>query len=87
MKIAGLAMLASLLVGGCAATSPPNILPAYNAADPSMGIRTSAYQGVIADYHDRQPADPRNWRGQNDKLAPQDAPAPEGAPQEGKAGS
>jgi hypothetical protein len=70
MKFASLAMLASLSVAGCAATTPPNILPAFNPADPVMGIRDAHYHPVIADYHHREPVDPQNWRRLNERLSP-----------------
>lgn len=71
MKIASLAVLsASLSVAGCAATTPPNILPAYNPADPAMGIRDTHYHPVVVDYSHREPVDPQNWRDLNDRLSP-----------------
>jgi hypothetical protein len=70
MKIAGLAMLASLFVAGCTATTPPDVLPAFNPADPVMGIRDAHYHPVIADYHHREPVDPQNWRRLNEERAP-----------------
>ncbi|WP_292581553.1 hypothetical protein [Mesorhizobium sp. 65-26] len=70
MKFASLAMLASLLVAGCAVTTPPDVLPALNPADPVMGVRDTHYHPVIADYRHREPVDPENWRRLNDKLSP-----------------
>ncbi|RWC00243.1 MAG: hypothetical protein EOQ57_16650 [Mesorhizobium sp.] len=70
MKIASSAMLASLLVAGCAATTPPNILPAFSPADPTMGIRNAHYHPVITNYRHREPVDPQNWRRLNDELSP-----------------
>jgi hypothetical protein len=71
MKIASLAMLASLFVAGCAATAPPDVLPDFNPADPVMGIRDDAqYRSVIADYHHREPVDPQNWRRLNEERSP-----------------
>ncbi|MEP9389961.1 hypothetical protein [Mesorhizobium sp. KR9-304] len=70
MKIANLAVLASLFVAGCAATTPPDILPAFNAADPVMGIRDTHYHSVIVDYHHREPVDPQNWRRLNEERSP-----------------
>ncbi|BCH22364.1 hypothetical protein MesoLjLc_21080 [Mesorhizobium sp. L-8-10] len=70
MKIASLAMLfASLTVAGCAATTPPDVLPAYNPADPAMGIRDTHYHPVV-DYVRREPVDPQDWRRQNEQLSP-----------------
>jgi hypothetical protein len=62
MKIASFAMLASLFVAGCAATTPPDILPTFNPADPVMGVRDTHYHPVVADYRHREPVDPQNWR-------------------------
>ena len=69
MKFASLAMLASLLVAGCAVT-PPTVLPAFNPSDPAMGIRNAHYHSVIADYHHREPVDPQNWRRLNEERSP-----------------
>ncbi|RWH71722.1 hypothetical protein [Mesorhizobium sp.] len=70
MKIASIAILASLFVAGCAATTPPDILPDFNPADPVMGIRDAHYHPVIADYHHREPVDPQNWRRLNEERSP-----------------
>jgi hypothetical protein len=70
MKIASIAILASLFVAGCAATTPPDVLPAFNPADPVMGIRDAHYHPVIADYRHREPVDPQNWRRLNEERTP-----------------
>lgn len=70
MKIASLAMLsASLSIAGCAATTPPTLLPSYNPVDPAMGIHETGYRPVL-DYNRREPVDPQNWRRLNDRLSP-----------------
>lgn len=63
-------MLASLSAAGCAATTPLDVIPAFNPADPIMGIRDAHYHPVVVDYHHRQPVDPENWRRLNDRLSP-----------------
>jgi hypothetical protein len=69
MRIAHRAMLAaSLILAGCTAT-PPDVLPDFNPADPVLGLREAKYPGVI-NYTHREPVDPENWRGLNDKLSP-----------------
>jgi hypothetical protein len=69
MRTASLAMLcASLVVAGCTST-PPDILPDFNSADPAMGLRETHYPGVI-NYTHREPVDPQNWRRLNDSLSP-----------------
>ncbi|RWA75382.1 MAG: hypothetical protein EOQ28_09810 [Mesorhizobium sp.] len=70
MKIASSAMLASLLVAGCAATTPPDVLPAFNPADPVMGVRDAHYHPIVDSYRHREPVDPQNWRRLNDELSP-----------------
>ena len=70
MKTAGFAMLASLSVAGCTATTPPDVIPTFNPADPIMGIRDAHYHPVVVDYHHRQPVDPENWRRLNERLSP-----------------
>lgn len=70
MKIASLAILASLFVAGCASSSPPDVLPAFSPADPVMGLRETHYHPAIADYQHREPVDPQNWRKLNEDLSP-----------------
>lgn len=71
MKLITLAMLAaSLSVGGCASSAPPDILPVFNAADPLMGLRDATYSPVVTNYQHRAPVDPKNWRKLNDDLSP-----------------
>jgi uncharacterized protein YcfL len=70
MRTASFAILASLFVAGCAATTPPNVLPAFNPADPIMGIRDIHYHPVVVDYRHREPVDPQNWRRLNEGLSP-----------------
>jgi hypothetical protein len=69
MKIASSAMLASLLVAGCAATTPPDFLPAFNPADPAMGVRDAHYHPAVVDYRHREPVDPQNWRRLNEERS------------------
>jgi hypothetical protein len=71
MRISSFAMLAaSLSAAGCASSPPLDILPAFNAADPMMGLRETHYHPVVADYHHRDPVDPQNWRRLNEDLSP-----------------
>jgi hypothetical protein len=70
MKIAAFAVLASLSAAGCAATTPPDILPVVNAADPQAGLRPAPYQPVVANYNHRMPVEPENWRRMNERLSP-----------------
>ncbi|TIN09048.1 hypothetical protein [Mesorhizobium sp.] len=69
MKIASFAMLASLLIAGCVATTPPDILPAFNPADPAMGVRDTHYHPAVVDYRHREPVDPQNWRRLNEERS------------------
>ena len=63
-------MLASLFVAGCASTTPPDILPAFNPADPVMGsaIRTIIRSSLTISH--REPVDPQNWRRLNESALP-----------------
>jgi hypothetical protein len=70
MKFAASAMLVSLSVAGCAATTPPDVLPAFNPADPVMGIRDTGYRPVVVNYNHRKPVGPDNWRRLNERVAP-----------------
>ncbi len=63
-------MLASLLAAGCAATTPPTVLPSFSPADPALGVRDVHYNPVIADYRHREPVDPQNWRRLNQERSP-----------------
>lgn len=64
------ALAASLLAAGCAASAPPDVLPAINPADPVVGLRDARYSPVLGDFHPRQPTGPENWRRLNDNLSP-----------------
>ena len=64
------ALAAALFAAGCAASSPPDPLPAFNAADPAMGLRDARYSPVLGDFHPRRPTGPENWRRLNDRLSP-----------------
>jgi hypothetical protein len=71
MRISSFAMLAaSLSAAGCVSSQPPDVLPAFNAADSLMGLRATHYHPVVVDYHHRDPLDPQNWRKLNEKLSP-----------------
>lgn len=70
MKLARLAIAALLLVAGCAGTTPRDVLPAFNPADPIMGIRDTHYHPVVTDYSHREPAEPRDWKRLNEELSP-----------------
>lgn len=60
-----------LLLGGCAATSPSEVSPHDNPADPSFGVAPLRYSSPVTGYSHREPVDPRPWRNQNDAQAPQ----------------
>ncbi|MBA3449142.1 MAG: hypothetical protein H0T56_16365 [Pseudaminobacter sp.] len=70
MKIASCAVLASLLVGGCVSTTPPEIMPAFNPVDSAMGIRDTHHHPVVIDYHHRDPVDPSGWRRPASQTSP-----------------
>jgi hypothetical protein len=70
MKFAAFAMLASMSVAGCAATAPQDVVPAFNPADPIIGIRDVHYHPVVVDYQHRNPVGPQDWRRLNERLSP-----------------
>jgi len=70
MKYALPAMLASLLVAGCAATTPPDVTYALAPADPVIDSEKGHYHPVVTGYVHRDPVDPKNWRRLNDDLSP-----------------
>ena len=71
MNLSRRAIFASLLiVTGCTTAPPPDIMPAFSPADPTLGIRPTRHRPVIVDYQPRRPVDPQNWRRLNDDLSP-----------------
>ena len=70
MTIQYLAVLASLSVAVCTATTPPDILTAYMPADPAIGIRDTLRHPVDVDFSRREPVDPQHWRKLNEDLSP-----------------
>lgn len=71
MRIPAIAALcASLLAAGCAASSPPDVLPLFNPSDPAMGLRDARYSPVLGGFQPRRPTGPENWRRLNDNLSP-----------------
>lgn len=69
MRFATPAMLASLFVAGCTATTPPEVLPAFYPADPTTGIHDTHHHPVVA-YDRREPVGPSDWRRLNQDLSP-----------------
>ena len=64
------ALCAPLFAAGCAASSPPAVLPIFNPADPVMGLRDARYSPVLGGFNPRRPTGPENWRRLNDSLSP-----------------
>lgn len=64
------ALGAALLASACAASTPPDILPQFNPADPVMGVRDARYVPVLGDYQPRRPTGPESWRRLNERLSP-----------------
>ncbi|MEQ8296497.1 MAG: hypothetical protein RIB55_08445 [Nitratireductor sp.] len=64
------ALCASLFAAGCTASSPPDVLPLFNPADPMMGLRDARYSPVLGGFNPRSPTGPANWRRLNDSLSP-----------------
>lgn len=62
------ALSASLAVAGCTAV-PPAATPAYNPADPALGVNDTHHHPVV-NYTHREPAGPQGWRRLNDEISP-----------------
>ena len=68
MKLLLLAVFAPLFSTGCASTLPPDALPL--GADSAIEVRPSSYSPVVVGYTHREPTDPENWRGVNERVSP-----------------
>lgn len=65
------ALMASLLLGACAAARPLEFAAApADPGDPSKGVRPASYSPVLSGYQHRRPTGPDNWRELNDRLSP-----------------
>lgn len=59
-----------LILGGCATTSPPEVLAFRNPFDITNSVRKLHHHSVISNYNHRDPVDPKPWRQLNDDRAP-----------------
>ncbi|CAN7490951.1 hypothetical protein [Pararhizobium sp. LjRoot238] len=59
-----------LIVSGCAATLPPEVIASGDLADSPADVRPVHYHSPVAGYTHRVPVDPKPWRNQNDAQAP-----------------
>lgn len=50
----------------------PDTGPLSDPADPTLGIRAVHHRPAIADYQHREPVEPENWRGLNERVTPRD---------------
>lgn len=65
------ALTASLFLGACSTTLPPNpIAASADPADPDNGVHAATYSPVLGGYQHRSPTGPDNWRELNDRLSP-----------------
>ena len=60
-RILSVALL-PLILGGCATTSPPEVLAFRNPFDITNGVRKLHHHSVISNYNHRDPVDPKPWR-------------------------
>ncbi len=67
------ALLAVALAGGCS-TVPSAPLSGADPSDPGAPSRRSVYRTVVGPYASQRPGDPSEWRGQNDRIAPEAKP-------------
>ena len=71
LRRAALLLLAA--VAGCTA-APPAPLAGPDASDPRAPSRPAAYRPVVGPYASGRPADPAEWREQNERVAPREKP-------------
>lgn len=65
------ALLATLMVAGCAALPLPQ---AASAADSEIAVPAARYSSVTAPYTPQRPVEPLPWLEQNRRVAPQARP-------------
>jgi hypothetical protein len=65
----------ALLIGRECAALPPVPFVGPDPADPYVSVPAASYRSVIAPYVSLRPAKPGNWQQQNQRAAPQGAPA------------
>jgi hypothetical protein len=65
----------ALLVSACTATSPRRIADA-DPADPTLSIAPARYASELAAYRSRRPVEPEDWKGTNERVAPQPRRSP-----------
>lgn len=71
MKLKFLVAALPLLVSGCAATLPPDVIASGETAGAPANVRPQHYHSPISSYTHRVPVDPKPWRDQNGAQAPQ----------------
>lgn len=69
MKIA-IVLLSVLLVAACA-RAPAQPLAGNDPADPNVPVPPVRHAGSLQTYVSQRPVDPRPWREQNQRVAPQ----------------
>lgn len=64
--------LAAALLSACSAPVLPTA--GLHPADPNARVRPAAYRPVTSGYVRQRPRDPSDWRGTNERVAPQVQP-------------
>ncbi len=64
------AVLLPLLLGACADSSLPDVLPYQSPADPQIADSAPATINVTGDYVRREPVTPKSWQLLNQEQAP-----------------
>ncbi len=59
----------ALALVGCAAPAAPLVGP--DPSDPAVRVAPTAYRSTFGTYVRQRPAEPRSWREQNERVAPE----------------
>jgi len=69
MPLAAIGLLAPLVQACSATTASPWRGP--DPSDPSVHVAPASYRSTVGSYASQRPVDPRPWREQNERVAPQ----------------
>jgi hypothetical protein len=69
LPLAAIGLSATVLQACSASTASPWRGP--DPSDPSVRVAPASYRSTAGTYASGRPVDPRPWRGQNERVAPQ----------------
>lgn len=73
MAAFGAVTVAALLMQGCAG-APPQPVVGPDPSNARVAVPRARYQAAISGARDQRPVDPRDWREQNEGVAPSKTP-------------